>query len=144
MVNYLYDDGISFPVRPSPAAYGDYGSPFSSMADHKGHIYESSISESCMGGYNGHPSCVVGRERLCHRPVSASCARPYGDSLYPASLMAFDRETKEKMGKLKWKLIASDPCYAHDMRHWHQGRRRRSGEEFRMFLSNYDVGFSFT
>lgn len=133
MMSYLYEDGVSFPARPSPVAYGDYGTPFPSMRDHNGHIYESSVSETCIGSHQSLGSCMAGRERLCHQPVSVGCAtRSYGESLYPASLMAFDRETKEKMGRLKWKLISSDPCYAQDMRHWHPTeRRRRSGDIFR-------------
>lgn len=150
-IKYDPRSGVSYPVR-SPEAQ-DYGShchvPKDFVQNHNLYNYRYSRKngyDNCLQsdvdcGYQcSDDLALVARnaESLSmanlNRPTSAFSGRtsePYGEPLYPASLLALDRQTKERLGQLRGRIL-SESCRKslaiNNREDWQMSQVHNSGE----------------
>lgn len=125
-IEYNPISGVSYPVCPTAAQ--DYGSycraPKDFVQDHNRYNYRYSRNNDYGNCLQSNVDCgyrcsddlaLVARSARSmsmarvNRPASAfssMTSEPYGDPLYPASLLALDRQTKERLGQLRGKILS--------------------------------------
>ena len=105
-MSYVYENGVSCPVRASSVALDDYG------------CYSQPAAPQTSIVPLGRRNFLLDETR---RPISAPVhgSQATANKLYPSSLLRLEQEAKENVCMLRSKLIRRDPCYEYSMEYWH-------------------------